>query len=270
MTTFESIKGKVAIVTGSTSGIGEAIAKCLAENGAKVVVSGRNEEKGHKIVDEIQRNGGTAVFFKGDISNEETVSSLISYAVDTFGALHIMVNNAGSALPNHPIHDFSTEEFNKAMTVLTSSVFWGIKYAVKAMINSNSRDCSIINIASDAGLSASEGNGIYTTGKHAVVGLTKNAALDYVKHDITVNAICPGTVKTSIFNGVSAEQLAIFESYTPAGRFAEPIEIAYLALFLASDMARYITGAAIPVDGGFIAGGQNPASEWIFKDTRQL
>jgi len=270
MDTFKSIEGKVVIITGSTSGLGIAMAERFADNGAKVIVSGRNIERGNDVVKKIVDNGGIATFFQCDVSKEDEVKALIDYAVKTYGKLHVMINNSGYGPGTHPAHDFSVEVFDEISDVLYRSVFLGTKYAVQAMIETNSRGCSIINMASGSGLRATEGLSFYTGGKHAVVGFTKATALDYAKHDITINAICPGVHKTAIFDDKTPEQMAVFNSMVPRGRIGEAIEVAWLALFLASDMARNINGTAIPIDSGFLAGDQNPASKWIHEDTREL
>ena len=270
MDNFKSIEGKVVIITGSTSGLGAAMAERFADNGAKVVVSGRNIDRGNAVVKKIVDNGGIATFVQCDVSKEDEVKALVDYAVKTYGKLHVMINNSGYGAPAHPVHDYTSEFFDEISDVLYKSVFLGTKYAVQAMIETNSKGCSIINTASGSGMRATEGLAFYTGGKHATVGLTKVAALDYAKHDITVNAICPGVFKTAIFDNISDEQMAVYNEMVPRGRIGDPIEVAWLALFLASDMARNINGTAIPIDSGFIAGDMNPASEWVFKDTREL
>lgn len=270
MDSFKSIKDKVVVVTGSTSGIGAAIAERFADNGAMVIVSGRCVERGDAVVKRITDNGGMASFVRCDVTVEEDVKGLIEYAVKTYGKLNVMVNNAGYGKDARPVHDFSTEEFTEISDLLYKAVFFGIKHAVKAMIATDSRECSIINIASGSGLRATEGKCLYDSGKHACVGLTKTAALDYAKHDITVNAICPGVVITPIFENVSREQMEYYNTLCPRGRMADAIEVAHLALFLASDMARNINGTAIPIDSGLWAGNMNPATKWYFEDTRVL
>ena len=270
MHTFESVKGKVAVVTGASSGIGRAIAITLAANGMKVVVGNRTEDKGRKVVDEIKAAGGEAVFCRCDIRSEEDVKSLIATAVDTYGKVHCMVNNAGVDHALHPVHDQETSEFDRVIETNLRGPFFGIKYAVKAMLETDSRQCSIVNIASGSGLTGLEGNCLYDTSKHGVIGLTKSAALDYAKHDITVNAICPGFVATGFVNSMPEEMKAQYATVIPAGRFCEPEEIANMVLFLASDMARFISGASYVIDGAQLAGNQNPGSTWLTKDPRKL
>ena len=231
MINFESVKGKVAVVTGATAGIGEAIARVFADNGMKVVLAARREEKGKAIAEDICKAGGQAVFCKADVSKEEDVKKVMQCALDTYGKLNVLVNNAGA-----------------------SSVFMGIKYGVKAMLSSGSKDCAIINISSAEGIKPTANFSPYSGAKRAVISLTQTASMDYARHDITVNCICPGATDTEIYSTISPEQRELTQSMIPNGRFARPEEMAYPALFLASDLARYITGAVLPVDGAMSAG----------------
>ncbi|MFD0698441.1 SDR family NAD(P)-dependent oxidoreductase [Paenibacillus sp. GCM10027628] len=263
MSDFSSVKGKVAVVTGAADGIGKAIALCYAENGVKVVVSDIHTEKGLKVVEEIQSNGGEASYFQTDVSIEEDVKGLIDFAVDTYGRLDGIVNNAGIGADNRPTHEYTTAEFDRLTSIDLKGVFLGMKYGIEAILKSKSPGGFVINIASIAGLAGNSSMGIYTSAKHGVVGLTKSAALDYAPHNITVNAICPGTFRTSIWGNAPEEVIQQYaKMISPNGRLGDPKEIGYLALFLASDMARYISGSAISVDAGSIAGKITP-SQWV-------
>jgi len=254
MTDFESVRGKVAVVTGASSGIGESIAKVYAENGIKVVLAARREEKGQKIVDEIRAFGGEAVFCKADVSKEEDVKRIMQCALDTYGKLNILVNNAGASTVLHPLHEYEIDELRRITDIDYIGVFMCIKYGVKAMLRSDSHDCAIINISSVEGIKPTANLSPYSGAKRAVISLTQTASLDYARHDITVNCICPGGTDTEIFSTITPEQRELTQSQIPAGRFALPEEIAYPALFLASNLARFITGATIPVDGATCAG----------------
>jgi len=269
MNNFESVKGKVAIVTGGTSGIGREIAKTFAANGMHVVFSGRNEERGNRIVNDIVAGGGDAMFVKADVRSEEDIRNLIEVTVKKYGKLHVMVNNAGVTPPLKPLHEYDLAEFNRVNESNYTATFLGIKYAVQAMLDTDSRECAVINIASASGLKATECFTPYDGSKHAVVGLTKSCALDYAKHDITVNAICPGVIDTEIFANAPQEVREINMKAVPMGRFGRPEEISYMALFLATDMARFITGAALAVDGGYTGGDQNNMP-WGTPDPRNL
>lgn len=254
MTDFSSVNGKVVIVTGGTSGMGKAMAKVFAENGMKVVVAARNAEAGEKTVAELKALGGDAAFFKANVSDPESVKSLVDYAVEKYGRLDGICNNAGFGTRERPIHEIPLEEYNAVISTDQSGVFYGTKYAAEAILKSKSRHGFIINTASTAGIKSTEGMALYGMAKSAVVSITKTAALDYARHNITVNAICPGTVKTEIWGAAPQAYIDSFANSVPAGRLADPTEIANLALFLASDLARYITGTTIVIDGAATAG----------------
>ena len=267
MVNFGSVQGKVAVVTGATAGIGKAIAKIFAENGMRVVLAARREELGQQIADEICKAGGKAVFCKADVSVEEDVKRVMQTAIDTYGQLNVVINNAGAGTLMHPVHEYDTAEFVRVTNIDYIGVFLGIKYGVKAMLESNSKNCSIINISSAEGLIPTGCFSPYSGAKRAVNSLTQTASMDYAKHDITVNVIAPGATDTDIYSTMDEEQRKLTQSMIPNGRFAQPEEIAYMALFLASDLGRYVTGAVIPVDGGMSAGKFNEVS-WENPDTR--
>ncbi len=255
MTDFMSVKDKVVIITGSADGMGKTIAKLYCENGMKVIVADLNEEKGRKTVDEIISAGGAAKFFPVDVSKDEDVKAMVDFALEAYGRLDGIINNAGIGTDNKPFHEYTPQEYDSAMAVDQKSVFLGMRYGIEAILNSKSTSGFVINISSLAGITGNSSLGIYSAAKHAVVGMSKCAALDYAKQNITVNCICPGTILTSIWRDAPEEIIQHFANmFSPSGRLGMPEEIAYLALFLASDMARYITGAAIPVDGGSSAG----------------
>lgn len=257
---FSSVKGKVVIVTGASRGIGEAIARLYAEHGMKVVCAARSETQGQAVVDAICAAGGDAVFIQTDCSDSEQIKLLTEKAVSHYGQLDGFVSNAGIGMGGTPLHEYSPDEYDRIFAINSKSVFAGMKYGAEAIFHSKSQGGFLINIASIAGISAQRGQALYTATKFGIVGMTKAAALDYAAYGITVNAICPGYTKTSIFGDAPASAMDYFAHDCPAGRMGDPIECAYLALFLASDMARYITGAAIPVDGALSAGHQNMTS----------
>lgn len=261
MTDFASVKDKVVVVTGAALGIGKSIAQCFAENGMKVVVSDIDAEKGQNVVEEIKSKGGEASFIKADVSIEDDVKKMIDFAVETYGHLDGLVNNAGIAATNRPTHEYSIEEFEQITSVDLKGVFLGMKYGVQAILKSKSPSGFIINIASLAGLLGNSSMSLYTSAKHGVVGLTKSGALDYAPYNITVNAICPGTFRTSIWGDAPEETVQEYaKMISPNGRLGDPKEIGHLALFLASDLARYISGSAIPIDAGSSAGKITPST----------
>lgn len=254
---FSSVKGKVAIVTGASRGIGEAIARCYAEHGMKVVCANRDPVKGQNIVDSIRTAGGEAVFCKTDSSIPAEMKALVDFTVSTYGRLDGIVNNAGIGMGGTPLHEYSIEDFERIISLNLKGVFAGMKYGADAIFKSKSMGGFIINIASVAGLIPQSGQSLYTSAKFGVAGMTRSASLEYAPHNLTVNAICPGYTLTSMFDVAPPEAMDYFLSNCPAGRMGMPEECAYLALFLASDMARYINGAVIPVDGALAAGAKN-------------
>ena len=255
--TFESVQGKVAVVTGASRGIGEAIARAFAANGMKVVLAARSEEQGRKVASEIVAQGGDAVFVRTDCSDPAQIKALVEKAVEIYGRLDGFVSNAGIGMGGNPLHEYEMEEYERIFALNSEGVFAGMKYAAEAIFRSKSKGGFLINVASVAGLVPQRGQALYTATKFGVVGMTRAAALDYAAYGITVNAICPGYTKTSIFGDIPEAAMAMFAKDCPAGRMGDPMECDWLALFLASDMARYITGAAIPVDGALSAGHQN-------------
>lgn len=257
---FSSVQGKVAIVTGASRGIGRAIAEVFGEHGMKVVCAARSQDMGQAVADEICAKGGDAIFVRTDCSSPEAIKALVYAAVAHYGRLDGVVSNAGIGMGGTPLHEYDLDEYDKIFDLNSKGVFAGMKYGAEAISKARSQGGFLINVASIAGLMPQRGQALYTATKFGVVGMTRAAALDYAKYGITVNAICPGYTNTSIFGNAPEAAMDFFASDCPAGRMGDPRECAYLALFLASDMARYITGAAIPVDGALSAGHQNISS----------
>ncbi|MFX3633200.1 MAG: SDR family NAD(P)-dependent oxidoreductase [Candidatus Pristimantibacillus sp.] len=259
METLFNVKGKVAIVTGAADGLGRAIAQTFVENGMKVVIADINEEKGSALAEELTHNGGTVVFVKTDVSSEADMENLVAITVEKFGKLDGIVNNAGIAASYRPTHEYTVEEYDRLTAINLKSVFLGMKYGVKGILKSKSTGGFVINVASMAGILGNAGMGLYTASKHGVVGYTKTAALEYAMHQITVNAICPGTFKTGIWTDTPEEKIQEVVGFLSAnGRLGDPKEVGYLALFLASDLSRFISGAAIPIDSGAGVGKMMP------------
>ncbi len=254
---FGSVSGKVVIVTGASRGIGEAIARCYADHGMKVVCANRDPVKGLQVVDSIKATSGDALYFKTDASKPAEIKAPVDFAVNSYGRLDGIVNNSGIGMGGTPLHENTIEDCERIMDLNLKGVFAGMKYGAEAIFKSKSESGFIINIASIAGLMPQSGMGLYVATKQGVVGMTKSAAMEYAPYNLTVNAICPGHTLTSMYDVAPAETLDFFIDQIPAGRMGKPEECAWLALFLASDMARFITGAAIPVDGGIAAGQRN-------------
>lgn len=242
------LKDKIAIVTGADSGIGKAIAEKFVENGAKVVFS---DIKQTENVEE--KFPGKAIFVKCDVSNSGEVNNLITKAVEAFGGLDIMVNNAGIGTLGTAI-DMDDETWQKTININLSGVFYGIRAAGKYM-NDNKIKGSIINMSSILGEVGFNGAIAYCAAKGGVVQLTKASAIDLAKMGIRVNAIAPGFIETEMTKGIltDAPTRAFLEKSTPLGYIGKPIDIAEAALYLASDNSSYVTGNVLFVDGGWRA-----------------
>ena len=255
-----SFEGKIALVTGASRGIGRAIAECYGAHGMKVACAARSVDQGQAVPDGICAKGGEAIFIQTDCSSTAAIKELVDKTVAHYGKLDGVVSNAGIGMGGTPLHEYDVTDYEKIFALNSEGVFAGMKYGAEAILKSHSEGGFLINVASIAGLVPQRGQALYSATKFGVVGMTRAAALDYAAYGITVNAICPGYTKTSIFGDAPASAMDFFASDCPAKRMGDPEECAALALFLASDMARYITGAAIPVDGALSAGHQSISS----------
>jgi NAD(P)-dependent dehydrogenase (short-subunit alcohol dehydrogenase family) len=249
-----SLQGKVALVTGGTSGIGRETAIQLAQAGAKVVVAGRRTEEGNAVVQEIVSAGGEAHFVKTDVTQEDQVKRLVDKTVQRFGRLDIAFNNAGIEQTGL-VTEFTEEEYRKVFDINVLGVFLSQKYEIPAMLKSGGG--SIINTSSILGHIAMPGAVIYNASKHAVEGITKTTALELAGQGIRVNAVAPGAIATDMIdrfagdeNSESRQQLA---AQHPLGRLGQAKEVAAAVLYLASDAASFTTGISLPVDGGYLA-----------------
>lgn len=243
-------KGKVAVVTGSSYGIGRSTAIAFAKRGAKVVLSDWVDDNDTREV--IGQAGGEAVYFKCDVSNEEEVRSLMAQAVSHYGRLDFAFNNAGVEGSPAPVADCSNENWDRTIGINLRGVWLCMKHQIPAMLKSGGG--VIVNNASIAGLVGFAGVPAYVASKHGVVGLTKNAALDYAKQNIRVNAVCPGVIQTPMidrFTGGDPKVIQQLVAGEPMDRLGQPEEIAETVVFLCSDAASFITGQAIAVDGGW-------------------
>jgi NAD(P)-dependent dehydrogenase (short-subunit alcohol dehydrogenase family) len=249
---MESLKDKVAIITGSGSGIGRAAAILFAMEGAKVVVSDIDEENGLAVVAEIRKAGGEAVFIKADTSKAEDNRNLVEQTVLKYGELHIAVNNAGIAGPISNLAEYPIDGWQKVIETNLSGVFYGLKYQIPAMLKSGGG--SVINIASILGAVGTKFSPAYVAAKHGVVGLTKAAALEYADQKIRVNSVGPAYIKTPmIMNALDEATLTMIKGMHPIGRLGESEEIAELILWLGSDKSSFVTGSYYPIDGGYLA-----------------
>jgi NAD(P)-dependent dehydrogenase (short-subunit alcohol dehydrogenase family) len=242
---------KVAMVTGAGSGIGAAMARRFAEEGAKVLVGDIDEDAARKIADEIEKAGGTAAAVRQDVADPASVQKSVDFALDRFDRLDVAVNKAGITGDLAPTADYSLDGWDKVIAVNLSSVFYGMKYQIPAMRGSGGG--SIVNIASILGSVAARDSAGYNAAKHGVVGLTKTAALEYAADGIRVNAIGPGYIDTPLLKALDKEVYDGLVDLHPMGRLGKAEEVAELALFLASDKASFVTGSYHLVDGGYTA-----------------
>ena len=250
---MKTLENKVAIITGAGSGIGEATAKLFASEGAKVVVSDISEQNGKRVVDEIKKAGGEAIFVKADTGSPADHENLVKETVKTFSKLNIAVNNAGIGGPSVPTGEYPLDGWQKVIDINLSGVFYGLRYQLPEMVKAGSG--SVVNIASILGQAGFENSVAYVASKHGVVGLTKTAGIDYAKKNVRVNAIGPGFIYTGLVNEdtMGKEGISLLENKHPIGRLGKAQEVAELALFLASDKASFITASYYPVDGGYLA-----------------
>ena len=244
------LTGKVAIVTGSASGIGEAILRFFAREGASVVGGDINGDAGQAVVDDVVNGGGDACFVPLDASSEADWARIVAAAGERYGGLTSLVNNAGIFLPGG-VEDTSASDWDRIMQVSQKSVWLGMKAAMPLLKKSG--NASIVNMSSILGLVGDPGSFAYSAAKGAIRSMSKSAALEGASSGVRVNSLHPGMIKTALLGDVPDHILAAHEQVIPIGRRADPMEVAYVALFLCSDEARYMTGSEIVVDGGLTA-----------------
>jgi len=250
--------GKTALVTGSGAGIGRATALKFAAEGARVVVSDIHVEGGEETVAMIHKAGGTAMFQHADVSKPGDVAALVAGAVDEYGRLDCAVNNAGIEGKIAPFVDQAEANYDAIMRVNAKGTFLCLQAEIRHMLEAGGG--TIVNLSSVAGLIGFPGLSPYVASKHAVIGMTKNAALEYGKAGIRVNAVCPGGIDTRMLDSLADQATAGAQSSSqmmdplhPLGRIGTPDEVANLIVWLSSPQASFMLGAIIPVDGGFVA-----------------
>jgi NAD(P)-dependent dehydrogenase (short-subunit alcohol dehydrogenase family) len=254
MNNNNTFEGKVALVTGGTSGIGKATAIAFARAGAKVVLSGRREKEGAQVVAEIKKLGGDAAFVRADVAKDADVKAMVKFAVDKFGKIDIAFNNAGAEWMG--ALDQATEaEYRRVFDINVWGVLNSMRHEIPVMLKNGGG--AIVNTSSVAGHVGLPQVSVYIASKHAVEGLTKSVALEFAKQNIRINAVAPAAVATEIvdrFAGKEGDTRDYLMSLHPVGRIGTSEEIAAAVLYLASDVAKFTTGTSLVVDGGFIAG----------------
>ncbi len=249
---MNTLEKKVALVTGSGSGIGKAVAILYAGKGASTIVSDIDEDGGMETVSIIKESGGEAIFIKADTSNPEDHKYMVAEILKTYGALHITCNNAGIGGPIGPTGEYPIEGWDKVISVNLSGVFYGLHYQIPAMLNSGGG--SIVNIASILGMVGTKGSPAYVAAKHGVVGLTKAAALEYADKNIRINAVGPGYILTPLLTkALDEDTLKLLASMHPIGRLGTSEEVAELVYWLSISNSSFVTGSYYTVDGGYTA-----------------
>ncbi len=248
---MEDIKGKVAIVTGGSSGIGKAAAELYAAYGAKVVVSDINQQLGEAVANQIKEKGGEAIFVTADVSKYGDCENLVAETVKAFGSLDIAFNNAGIGGESNPAADMSVEGWLKVIDVNLNSVFYCMKLQLAQMLKQGKG--AIVNMSSILGQVGFNTAAAYVAAKHGVIGLTKTAALEYSAQGIRINAVGPAFINTPLLDNLSPELKQALVSQHPIGRLGEANEVAELVVWLSSDKASFVTGNYYAVDGGYLA-----------------
>jgi NAD(P)-dependent dehydrogenase (short-subunit alcohol dehydrogenase family) len=247
-------QGRVGLVTGAGSGIGRASAVGFAARGASVLVCDIDDAGGQATVEAITGAGGTASFLHVDVGNAADIEGMVPAAVDRYGRLDFAHNNAGIPGAPAPLADYGVDEWHRVLAVNLTGVFLCMKHEITQMLENGGG--AIVNTSSLAGITGWAMMPAYTASKHGILGLTRNAGLDYAKRGIRVNAICPGVTRSAmtedfLSRGIGTEEM--LTAKTPMGRMAPPEEIAAAAIWLCSDAAAFVTGITVPVDGGQLA-----------------
>lgn len=243
---------KVALVTGAGSGIGAAIARDLARGGAAVVVADLDEAAANGVVGEIRADGGEAHACAVDVSDAEAVRRMVDFAVQKYGGLHLAVNNAGIGGANALTADYPLDDWRRVIDVNLNGVFYGLKYEIAAMVQSGGG--AIVNMASILGAVGFANACAYVSAKHALIGLTRTAAVEYATQGVRINSVGPAFIDTPLLSqNINSDLVGHLAKLHPVGRLGRPEEVSALTCFLLSDRAGFITGSYHLVDGGYTA-----------------
>jgi NAD(P)-dependent dehydrogenase (short-subunit alcohol dehydrogenase family) len=244
------LEDRSVIITGAAQGIGRATAEVLAEEGARVVLTDVNDEAGDAAAAAIRTSGASAAYLHCDVTSEAEVIEMIAEATRLLGGLDLAVNNAGIAHPPIDLHELDTATWTKVMDVTLFGTYLCMREELKVMVAAGHG--AIVNMASNAGVKNAPGMAAYTTAKHGVVGLTKNAALQYARRGIRVNAVCPGTIATEAIASFPAELQKEWSDMIPMGRIGTSREVAQSVAYLLSEQSGFITGVPLLIDGGLM------------------
>ncbi|MBO0514055.1 SDR family NAD(P)-dependent oxidoreductase [Streptomyces beijiangensis] len=251
MSTTPEFDGKVALVTGAASGIGLAIAEKLAASGAAVVIADYNETGAKETADRLTASGARAAAVAVDVTDAASVEAAVRFTVETFGALHLAVNNAGIGGPSRPTGEYEISDWDRVVATNLSGVFYSLRHELPAIVASGGG--AVVNMASILGTNGFAGSPAYVAAKHGVVGLTKTAALEYAAQGVRINAVGPGFIETPLLAGSDAASHDHLVSLHPQGRLGRAEEVAELTVFLLSEKASFIQGSYHLVDGGYSA-----------------
>ncbi|HLI81252.1 MAG TPA: glucose 1-dehydrogenase [Candidatus Binataceae bacterium] len=250
------LEGKVAIITGAGSGIGRATSKIFAREGAKLVLADVVEDGGKQTLAMVADTGTDAIFVKTDVSKESEVDALIAKAVATYGRIDCAFNNAGIEGKNGLTHECDRDNWDRVIAINLTGVWLCMKAEIAQMLKQGGGGGAVVNTSSGAGLAGVRGMPAYVAAKHGVAGLTRAAAIEYGRHNIRVNAVCPGPIRTPMMDRLLGKRPEAEERFARGGplkRLGEPSEIGETVAWLCSDHASYVTGLPMPVDGGFMA-----------------